>query len=96
MTSGPPTPLLDTVDTPADLRRLARKDLRQLADELRVDHLGAQLVGELAKALTIELAKDRRSADGIEQRGLEGHEPRLHPRSAPVDERRGDHCLRNS
>ena len=35
MTARPETPLLDTVDTPADLRRLERKDLRQLADELR-------------------------------------------------------------
>jgi 1-deoxy-D-xylulose-5-phosphate synthase len=32
MTASPDTPLLDTVDTPADLRKLERKDLRQLAD----------------------------------------------------------------
>src|ERR1700712_2179343 len=33
MSTLPLTPLLDTVDTPADLRRLAPTDLRQLADE---------------------------------------------------------------
>jgi len=41
MTSHPPTPLLDTVATPADLRRLERKDLRQLADELRAEMIDA-------------------------------------------------------
>src|SRR5215471_1767151 len=56
------TPLLDTVDVPADLRRLEKNQLRQLADELRrelVDvvsvtggHLGAGLgVVELTVAL---------------------------------------------
>ena len=30
-----PTPLLDTVDDPADIRRLARGELQQLATELR-------------------------------------------------------------
>ncbi|SDT93018.1 1-deoxy-D-xylulose-5-phosphate synthase [Stappia sp. ES.058] len=58
----PDTPLLDTVSTPADLRRLPEKDLRQLADELRAEmidavsvtggHLGAGLgVVELTLAL---------------------------------------------
>ena len=62
MTDRPNTPLLDTVDTPADLRRLERKQLRQLADELRAEtisavsvtggHLGAGLgVVELTVAL---------------------------------------------
>ena len=47
------TPLLDTVDSPDDLRRLPVKQLRQLADELRNEmveavsvtggHLGAGL-----------------------------------------------------
>jgi 1-deoxy-D-xylulose-5-phosphate synthase len=57
-----PTPLLDTVRTPADLRRLNERDLRQLADELRQEtisavavtggHLGAGLgVVELTVAL---------------------------------------------
>ncbi|MCH9053560.1 MAG: 1-deoxy-D-xylulose-5-phosphate synthase, partial [Proteobacteria bacterium] len=56
------TPLLDTIDVPADLRRLAEADLRQLADELRAEmidavsitggHLGAGLgVVELTVAL---------------------------------------------
>ncbi|HVJ78041.1 MAG TPA: 1-deoxy-D-xylulose-5-phosphate synthase N-terminal domain-containing protein, partial [Hyphomicrobium sp.] len=56
------TPLLDQVDTPDDLRRLAEGDLRQLADELRTEtidavsvtggHLGAGLgVVELTVAL---------------------------------------------
>ncbi|HEU4651466.1 MAG TPA: 1-deoxy-D-xylulose-5-phosphate synthase N-terminal domain-containing protein, partial [Croceibacterium sp.] len=41
MTSRPDTPLLDTVDTPADLRQLERRDLRQLADELRAEMIDA-------------------------------------------------------
>ncbi len=41
MTPRPATPLLDTVKTPADLRRLERRDLRQLADELRVETIDA-------------------------------------------------------
>src|SRR6195952_3740026 len=56
------TPLLDTVDEPADLRRLAPDQLRQLADEVRQEtidavsitggHLGAGLgVVELTVAL---------------------------------------------
>ena len=57
-----PTPLLDTVEIPADLRKLAESDLRQVADELRLEtieavsmtggHLGAGLgVVELTVAL---------------------------------------------
>jgi len=57
-----PTPLLDTIRSPADLRRLSERDLRQLADELRGEtisavavtggHLGAGLgVVELTVAL---------------------------------------------
>jgi 1-deoxy-D-xylulose-5-phosphate synthase len=56
------TPLLDTVKTPADLRRLREQDLKQIADELRQEtidavsvtggHLGAGLgVIELTVAL---------------------------------------------
>jgi 1-deoxy-D-xylulose-5-phosphate synthase len=56
------TPLLDTVQSPADLRAMPREDLRQLADELRAEmidavsvtggHLGAGLgVVELTVAL---------------------------------------------
>ena len=47
MTSRPVTPLLDTVDTPADLRRLKPEDLRQLADELRAFLLNSLLVSLL-------------------------------------------------
>ena len=40
-TAQPATPLLDTVDTPADLRKLEPKQLRQLADELRAEVISA-------------------------------------------------------
>ncbi len=62
MTSRPKTPLLDTVNTPDDLRKLPADRLRQLADELRDEmidavgstggHLGSGLgVVELTVAL---------------------------------------------
>ncbi|MEP5937767.1 MAG: 1-deoxy-D-xylulose-5-phosphate synthase [Erythrobacter sp.] len=62
MSETPNTPLLDTVDTPHDLRKLDSSDLRQLADELRTEmidavgstggHLGSGLgVVELTVAL---------------------------------------------
>jgi 1-deoxy-D-xylulose-5-phosphate synthase len=62
MSDRPETPLLDTVETPADIRRLDKGQLRQLADELRAEtisavsvtggHLGAGLgVVELTVAL---------------------------------------------
>ncbi|MGV3553744.1 MAG: 1-deoxy-D-xylulose-5-phosphate synthase [Croceibacterium sp.] len=41
MTSRPQTPLLDTVDTPADLRKRDKGQLRQLADELRAEMIDA-------------------------------------------------------
>ncbi|MEH3099080.1 1-deoxy-D-xylulose-5-phosphate synthase [Sphingomonas adhaesiva] len=41
MANAPDTPLLDTVATPADLRRLKPEDLRQLADELRQETISA-------------------------------------------------------
>jgi len=41
MVDLPDTPLLDTVATPADLRRLAPEQLRQLADELRAETISA-------------------------------------------------------
>jgi len=58
----PETPLLDRIDTPADLKSLTIKELRQLADELRAEtidavsstggHLGAGLgVVELSVAI---------------------------------------------
>ena len=62
MTTPSKTPLLDTIDTPADLRKFPESDLRQIADELRTEtidavsitggHLGAGLgVVELTVAL---------------------------------------------
>jgi 1-deoxy-D-xylulose-5-phosphate synthase len=62
LSNGPETPLLDTVNYPADIRKLDEKQLRQLADELRAEtidavsmtggHLGAGLgVVELTVAL---------------------------------------------
>jgi 1-deoxy-D-xylulose-5-phosphate synthase len=41
MSDLPATPLLDTVDTPNDLRKLKPADLRQLADELRLETISA-------------------------------------------------------
>jgi 1-deoxy-D-xylulose-5-phosphate synthase len=41
MSERPPTPLLDSVDTPHDLRQLKSADLRQLADELRAEMIAA-------------------------------------------------------
>lgn len=62
MTTRPDTPLLDTVNNPDDLKKIAEADLPQLADELRAElidavsttggHLGAGLgVVELTIAL---------------------------------------------
>ena len=72
MSDGPKTPLLDTVETPDQLRRLERSQLRQLADELRAEtisavsvtggHLGAGLgVVELtvARQYVFESPRDR-------------------------------------
>ncbi|MBX7460228.1 1-deoxy-D-xylulose-5-phosphate synthase [Qipengyuania huizhouensis] len=41
MTSRPDTPLLDTVVTPDDLRKLDKSQLRQLSDELRAEMIDA-------------------------------------------------------
>jgi hypothetical protein len=41
MADLPTTPLLDTVDTPDDLRKLKPAELRQLADELRAETISA-------------------------------------------------------
>ncbi len=62
MSERPDTPLLDTVDVPADLRKLKPEQLRQFADELRAEmistvgstggHLGSGLgVVELTTAI---------------------------------------------
>ena len=51
----PTTPLLDTVALPADLRRLAPGQLRQLADELRAETVSAVSVtgGHLGAGLGV-------------------------------------------
>ncbi len=51
----PATPLLDCVDTPADLRALATGQLRQLADELRAEMIAAvgQTGGHLGSGLGV-------------------------------------------
>ncbi|MDP4573874.1 1-deoxy-D-xylulose-5-phosphate synthase [Qipengyuania sp. G39] len=41
MNTRPKTPLLDTVDTPDDLRKLKKEQLRQLSDELREEMIDA-------------------------------------------------------
>ena len=55
MSDRPHTPLLDTVDTPADLRKLDQSQLRQLADELREEMIDAvgQTGGHLGSGLGV-------------------------------------------
>ncbi|GFM28014.1 1-deoxy-D-xylulose-5-phosphate synthase [Novosphingobium sp. PY1] len=55
MTANPATPLLDTVDTPVDLRKLKPAQLRQLADELREEMISAvgQTGGHLGSGLGV-------------------------------------------
>ncbi|MFA7602338.1 MAG: 1-deoxy-D-xylulose-5-phosphate synthase [Novosphingobium sp.] len=55
MTADPATPLLDTIDTPDDLRKLPVERLRQLADELRVETIAAvgQTGGHLGSGLGV-------------------------------------------
>ncbi len=55
MTSQPATPMLDRVNLPADLRQLAKEDLRQLADELRAEVIDAvgQTGGHLGSGLGV-------------------------------------------
>src|SRR5687767_12477662 len=55
MTDRPDTPLLDKVNTPEDLRRLERSQLRQLADELRAETISAVSVtgGHLGAGLGV-------------------------------------------
>jgi 1-deoxy-D-xylulose-5-phosphate synthase len=50
-----PTPLLDKIKTPEDLRRLDEKDLRQVADELRAETISAVAVtgGHLGAGLGV-------------------------------------------
>ena len=55
MNADPATPLLDSVDVPADLRKLAPGQLRQLADELRSEMIAAvgQTGGHLGSGLGV-------------------------------------------
>ena len=55
MTSRPKTPLLDTVNTPDDLRKLGKDQLRQLSDELRAEMIDAvgQTGGHLGSGLGV-------------------------------------------
>lgn len=55
MTDLPKTPLLDTIDTPEDLRKLPPELLRQLADELRAETISAvgQTGGHLGSGLGV-------------------------------------------
>ena len=55
MSHSPATPLLDTVDTPDDLRRLAPAQLRALADELRAETIATvgQTGGHLGSGLGV-------------------------------------------
>jgi 1-deoxy-D-xylulose-5-phosphate synthase len=55
MTDRPATPLLDTVTSPADLRRMTDRQLRQVADELRAETISAVSVtgGHLGAGLGV-------------------------------------------
>ncbi|AXB77902.1 1-deoxy-D-xylulose-5-phosphate synthase [Novosphingobium sp. P6W] len=55
MNATPATPLLDTVSTPEDLRKLKPAQLRQLADELRTEMISAvgQTGGHLGSGLGV-------------------------------------------
>src|ERR1041385_6085279 len=55
MSTDSKTPLLDTVDVPADIRRLRPDQLRQLADELRQETISAVSVtgGHLGAGLGV-------------------------------------------
>ncbi|MCT2398584.1 1-deoxy-D-xylulose-5-phosphate synthase [Novosphingobium mangrovi (ex Huang et al. 2023)] len=55
MTANPATPLLDTVSTPEDLRKLTPAQTRQLADELRAEMISAvgQTGGHLGSGLGV-------------------------------------------
>ncbi|MFS0848623.1 1-deoxy-D-xylulose-5-phosphate synthase [Novosphingobium panipatense] len=55
MNANPATPLLDTVSTPDDLRKLKPSQLRQLADELRSEMISAvgQTGGHLGSGLGV-------------------------------------------
>jgi 1-deoxy-D-xylulose-5-phosphate synthase len=61
MSDRPVTPLLDTVEYPADIRKLSKDQLPQLADELRQETISAVSVtgGHLGAGLgLVELTID--------------------------------------
>ena len=60
MTGQSTTPLLDTVDIPADIRRLKQDQLRQLADELRQE----TIIGRLGDRRPSRRRPRRGRADG--------------------------------
>ena len=55
MSDRPETPLLDTVQYPADIRKLEREELPQLADDLRQEVISAVSVtgGHLGAGLGV-------------------------------------------
>ena len=55
MSERPETPLLDTVDSPPDLRALSKEQLPQLAEELRQEMISAVSVtgGHLGAGLGV-------------------------------------------
>lgn len=55
MPDAPPTPLLDQVHEPADLRGMSTKELEQVAAELRAEllHVVSQIGGHLASSLGV-------------------------------------------
>src|SRR3712207_6375176 len=55
MSDRPHTPLLDTIQSPADIRALAKDQLRQLSDELRQETISAVAVtgGHLGAGLGV-------------------------------------------
>ena len=55
MSDRPDTPLLDTVQYPSDIRKLAKEQLPQLADELRQEVISAVSVtgGHLGAGLGV-------------------------------------------
>ena len=58
----PPTPLLDTLNDPADLRKLKESELPQVAAELRAELIDAVLVDGHGTAL--DLVRELRADTG--------------------------------
>ena len=95
MSQASRTPLLDTIQVPADLRRLPKTALKQVADELRTEtidavsltggHLGAGLgVVELTVALALRVRYAARPGHlGCRPSGLSAQDPYGPPRSHP-------------